>query len=357
MRKLKNIMVTGGAGFIGSNFIRSLLKKADFRGLVVNVDNLTYAGNLENLKDVHAEFADKRYFFEKIDICDGANIRDILSKYEIDTIVHFAAESHVDRSILGATPFIKTNIEGTFTLLESAQKLWVDSDDKLFLHVSTDEVFGALDLTSPPFNENSPYKPNSPYSASKAASDHLARAWHRTYGLPVIISNCSNNYGPWQFPEKLIPLMILNAFEDKELPVYGDGLYVRDWIHVLDHCEALQAILEQGKIGETYAISGETERSNIHIVTTICDVVDRLMGRALGTSQKLMRYVADRPGHDRRYALDSSKLRKELFWKPRRLFENEISALVRWYHEHKKWTDDVRNLKYLEFYDKQYNRG
>ncbi len=342
-------LVTGGAGFIGTNFVRAAHNSTSAE--LVILDLLTYAGNLANLEGL---LSSPRIKFIKGDICDAALIQDIFKRHDISKVVHFAAESHVDRSILGAAPFIKTNIEGTFTLLEAARRAWTEQNGRLFLHVSTDEVYGSLGPSDKPFDESSPYRPNSPYSASKAASDHLARAWHKTYGLPVVISNCTNNYGPWQFPEKLIPLMILNALEGKELPVYGDGLQVRDWIQVEDHCEALLAILEKGKAGETYAISGNNERSNIDIVNNICDAVDDLQKKPRGTSKKLIRSVKDRPGHDRRYAIDSSKVQRELGWKPDHMLENELPKLAKWYIEHKKWADDIRSGAYLDYYGKQY---
>lgn len=345
----ENWLITGGAGFIGSNFVRLAHEKTSAN--LVILDLLTYAGNLANLEDL---LSSPRVKFIKGDICDSNLVRDTFVQHNILKVVHFAAESHVDRSILGAAPFIKTNIEGTFNLLETAKHAWAKKTDALFLHVSTDEVFGSLDLTSPPFNEKSPYKPNSPYSASKAASDHLVRAWHKTYGLPTIITNCSNNYGPWQFPEKLIPLMILNALEGKELPIYGDGLYVRDWIHIIDHCEALLAILEKGRIGETYTISGNNERSNIEIVHKICDVIDSLLQRPNGSSRRLIRCVSDRPGHDRRYALDSSKIRMELNWEPNNSIDEALVDVVKWYYENKKWVRNVRSGDYLSYYEQQY---
>ena len=348
---MRTWLITGGAGFICSNFVR-MASQYPYTKLVI-LDALTYAGNLANIADLltlpHVEFI-------KGDICDSDLAVGVFEKYKITNVVHSAAESHVDRSILGSRPFIKTNIEGTFTLLEAARKTWTEGENNLFLHVSTDEVYGTLGPRDPPFNENSPYRPNSPYSASKAAADHLARVWYHTYGLPTIISNCSNNYGPWQFPEKLIPLMILNVLEGKELPVYGDGQQIRDWLHVQDHCEALQAIIRRGKVGHTYTIGGNNERNNLDIVQKICIAVDELQGKPKGSSAKLIRHVVDRPGHDRRYAIDSTKLQTELGWRPRFVFEEALRDVIKWYIDHKSWADAVRSGEYLNFYEQQYNR-
>jgi len=343
-------LVTGAAGFIGANFVRLASASAGVR--LVVLDALTYAGNLENIADL---IADGAVEFHRGDICDAALVSRLFSRYRFDRIVHFAAESHVDRSILGAGPFIRTNIQGTAVLLDAARASWQGyTDGRLFLHVSTDEVFGSLQPEDPPFAEDSPYRPNSPYSASKAAADHLVRAWHHTYGLPVIISNCSNNYGPWQFPEKLIPLMILNAFDGRELPVYGDGMQVRDWLHVEDHCRALLAMLEGGQVGRTYAVGGACERANIEIVRRIAAEVDSLLGRPAGTAVKLIRHVADRPGHDRRYAMNAAVLRRELGWQPRHDLESALPAVVRWYWENRGWADRIRSGAYVEYYEKQY---
>jgi dTDP-glucose 4,6-dehydratase len=309
-------LVTGGAGFIGCNFVRTALPRAPH---IVVLDALTYAGNLGNLSGL---LESKALTFLRGDICDAELVAKIFREHGITHVIHFAAESHVDRSILGSAPFIRTNIVGTHTLLEAARTAWgTNTQGRRFLHVSTDEVFGTLAPEDPPFRETTPYRPNSPYAASKAGSDHLVRAWQETYGLPTLISNCSNNFGPWQFPEKLIPLTILNAIEGKALPVYGDGKQVRDWLHVDDHCAALCLILEGGKIGETYLIGGQNERTNLDTVQRICDAVDRNHGQTAGTARALIQHVADRPGHDRRYAIDASKIRRELNWKPRHEFD------------------------------------
>jgi dTDP-glucose 4,6-dehydratase len=304
---IENLLVTGGCGFIGSNFIRHLMVRGDFRGKIINVDALTYAGNPENLREVDEAWAG-RYFFRKADICDATLVREIFDKYRIDTVCHFAAESHVDRSILKPDSFIQTNIVGTFNLLEAARA--VGTNFRLFHHISTDEVYGSLGPEGA-FTEETSYRPNSPYSASKASSDHLVRAYHETYGLPTTLSNCSNNYGPYQFPEKLIPLVILNSLEGKALPVYGDGRNVRDWLYVTDHCEAIRQIMEKGRRGETYNVGGHAEMENITIVEMICDLVDELAPALKGSSRrKLITFVKDRPGHDRRYAIDFNKLHR-----------------------------------------------
>lgn len=343
-------LVTGGAGFIGANFVRQAAGEADCQ--LVVLDALTYAGNLHSIADLIDE---KRVTFVRGDICDVELVRELFRTHQFARVVHFAAESHVDRSILGPMPFIRTNVEGTANLLEAARATWNDRcSHKLFLHVSTDEVYGSLGPDDAPFTEESPYRPSSPYAASKAASDQMARAWSRTYGLPVVISNCSNNYGPLQFPEKLIPLMILNAMEDRELPVYGDGGQVRDWLHVEDHCRALRVLLERGRPGETYVIGGHCERTNLEIVGTICDCVDRLLDRGPGASGRLMRHVTDRPGHDRRYAVDPTKLRVETGWAPRHSLEESLPELVRWYLENCRWADEIRTGAYRTFYDELY---
>lgn len=346
---MKAWLITGGAGFIGSNFVRMAHERIDAKLIVL--DALTYAGDLTRIEDI---LTSSKVKFIKGDICDSELVQSIFKKHQISKVIHFAAESHVDRSIFEPQAFIKTNVEGTLVLLEAARKAWSNRQDACFLHVSTDEVFGSLGPNDPPFDENSPYRPNNPYSASKAAADHLVRAWHHTYGLPAIISNCSNNYGPWQFPEKFIPLIILNALEGKLLPVYGNGQQIRDWIHVDDHCEALLAILEKGSIGETYTIGGNNERKNIDVVNIITDAVDDFNGNPKRTSCKLTRQVNDRPGHDWRYAIDSSKLQRELGWHSRFIFEAALYDLVGWYKMHKKWVDSVRSKEYLNFYKKQY---
>ncbi|HET9644543.1 MAG TPA: dTDP-glucose 4,6-dehydratase [Burkholderiaceae bacterium] len=351
------ILVTGGAGFIGSNFV---LDWMDAVGeTVVNLDALTYAGNLGNLARLHS---DPRHVFVRGDICDRALIDSLLAEHHPRAIVHFAAESHVDRSIHGPAAFMRTNVEGTFTLLEAARGYWsrLDGDDKTrfrFHHVSTDEVYGSLSPDAPAFTETHPYEPNSPYSASKAASDHLVRAWHHTYGLPVLTTNCSNNYGPYHFPEKLIPLMIVNALAGKPLPVYGDGLNVRDWLYVGDHCAAIRIVLEKGRVGETYNIGGWNEKTNIEIVHTVCALLDELRPDAAGSHDRLISYVKDRPGHDRRYAIDARKIERELGWRPAETFETGIRKTVQWYLDHADWVAHVQSGAYREWLDKQYGQA
>ncbi|MFH1240848.1 MAG: dTDP-glucose 4,6-dehydratase [Pseudomonadota bacterium] len=348
---IKNILVTGGCGFIGSNFVRYLLKDSDFDGRVVNVDVLTYAGNPENLLDIERDFPE-RYVFVKADICDKETMGHVFVDQEIDTVCHFAAESHVDRSIVRPDAFIQTNIVGTFNLLELAR-----ANQKrlaLFHHISTDEVFGSLGPEGY-FTEETPYKPNSPYSASKAASDHLVRAYHETYALPITISNCSNNYGPYQFPEKLLPLMILNALEGRPLPVYGDGLNVRDWLYVRDHCTAIWKIMKDGKMGETYNIGGNSEMENIRIVEMVCSILDEIQGlKDNRPRRELIRFVKDRPGHDRRYAIDITKIRHELGWFPEESLETGIRKTVQWYLDNRDWVDRVRSGEYLSWIKEQY---
>ena len=342
-------LVTGGAGFIGCNFVRLALPKAP---KIVVLDALTYAGNLANLAGL---LDSPNLTFVRGDIGDAELVTRIFREHDIRHVIHFAAESHVDRSILGSAPFVRTNVLGTHTLLEAARAAWDGAfQDRRFLHVSTDEVFGTLAPDDPPFRETTPHRPNSPYAASKAGADHLVRAWFHTYGLPTLISNCSNNFGPWQFPEKLIPLTILNALERKPLPVYGDGKQVRDWLHVQDHCEALLSILERGVPGETYVVGGNNERTNLEIVHTICDAVDSQDGRPSGTTRDLIRHVTDRPGHDRRYAIAPEKIRSELGWSASYPFGRALSELVTWYREHRAWADDIRSGSYLTYYAKQY---
>jgi dTDP-glucose 4,6-dehydratase len=350
---MKNVLVTGGAGFIGSNFVRYLLAAApDVQ--VVTLDALTYAGSLENLRGLPDE---SRHTFVHGDICDSSLVERLLREQEIDTLVHFAAESHVDRSILGPAPFIQTNVVGTFTLLEAARVVWKGNfDGKRFHHVSTDEVFGSLGPDDPPFCETTPYEPRSPYSASKAASDHLARAYFHTYGLPVTITNCSNNYGPYQFPEKLIPLMILNALEDKPLPIYGDGKQIRDWLYVEDHCEAIYRVLESGRPGETYNIGGGNQPSNLDIVRQICTLLDEFQP-AGAPHERLITHVPDRPGHDRRYAMDIGKIRRELGWSPRHDLASGLRATVRWYLDHPGWVQTIRQQNdYQAWLHKNYQK-
>lgn len=345
------MMITGGCGFIGSNFIRYMLKKSDFTGKIINVDKLTYAGNPENLADIEDEFKD-RYTFIKADICDSGNIADIFEAYKVDSVCNFAAETHVDRSIVKPDAFIQTNIMGTFNLLESARS---QIDDMVrFHHISTDEVYGSLSSEGY-FTETTSYKPNSPYSASKASSDHLVRAYHKTYGLPMTISNCSNNYGPYQFPEKLIPLIILNALEGEPLPIYGDGRNVRDWLYVRDHCTAIWTIMKDGKNGETYNIGGDNEMENITIVTMICDVLDEIGKLNDGRSRRdLITFVKDRPGHDRRYAIDFTKLYEELNWRPEASLETGIRDTIQWYMENQVWVERVKSGEYLSWMKDHY---
>ncbi len=353
MRTLKNILVTGGAGFIGSNFIRYLFTQTDFRGTIVNLDRLTYAGNPDNLKDVDAKFGGSRYFFVKGDICDHDAVKSVFEKYSIDTVAHFAAESHVDRSIFGPKDFIQTNIVGTFTLLEAARGAWQGRDDALFHHISTDEVYGSLG-DSGYFYENTPYDPRSPYSASKASSDHLLMAYHHTYGLPVTLSNCSNNYGPYQFPEKLIPLMIQNMKEGKALPVYGDGRNIRDWLYVDDHNSAVWAIMKGGANGETYNIGGENEWENIKLVNALCEKMARFTEKDDGYYKKLITYVKDRPGHDRRYAINCDRLKKELGWRQSFNFDEGLDTTIRWYLDNDEWIARVKSGEYRNWIEKNY---
>jgi dTDP-glucose 4,6-dehydratase len=349
------ILVTGGAGFIGSNFVLTWMNAST--AAVVNLDLLTYAGNAANLASVEA---DPRYTFVHGDICDAELVRSLLRKHCPRAIVHFAAESHVDRSIVSPEAFIRTNVMGTFTLLEQARTYWSELDESeragfRFLHVSTDEVYGTLGPNDPAFSETTAYAPNSPYAASKAGSDHLARAYFHTYGLPVLTTNCSNNYGPFQFPEKLIPLMILNALEGKPLPVYGDGKNVRDWLFVEDHCAAVRTVLRNGIPGETYNVGGNSERANIDVVGMICDLVDEMRPQAgAAARRRLITYVQDRPGHDRRYAIDASKITRELNWKPAEQFESGLRKTVRWYLENDEWVNSVRTGAYREWLTKNY---
>jgi dTDP-glucose 4,6-dehydratase len=337
------MLVTGGCGFIGANFIQYLLTASDFTGRIINVDKLTYAGNPENLSGIENEFKD-RYVFVHADICDGKKMDDIFDAFDIDSVCHFAAESHVDRSIIQPVAFIQTNIVGTFNLLESAR--FRLGRMIRFHHISTDEVYGSLGEQGH-FTETTPYRPNSPYSASKAASDHLLRAYYKTYDLPMTISNCSNNYGPYQFPEKLIPLMILNAMEGKSLPVYGDGRHVRDWLYVKDHCAAVWSIMKQGRVGETYNIGGDCELENIAVVNMICDILDESdMESAQRSKRDLITHVKDRPGHDRRYAIDFSKLKNELGWHPQASLETGMRDTIQWYLNNQKWVERVKSGEY-----------
>ena len=351
--KINNLMVTGGCGFIGTNFIRYLLETRDFDGRIINVDKLTYAGNPENLKDVKQRFPE-RYVFRKADICNAALVKAIYSEYQVDAICHFAAESHVDRSIRHPESFIQSNIVGTFNLLEIARA--EKNRFLLFHHISTDEVYGSLGPAGY-FTEETSYRPNSPYSASKAASDHLVRAYHETFGLPATISNCSNNYGPYQFPEKLIPLIIMNALAGKPLPVYGDGKNIRDWLYVTDHCEAIWTIMQKGKRGETYNVGGSSEMENIMIVEMICDILDEIAPRSDKHSRRpLITHVADRPGHDRRYAIDSTKLSKSLGWRPLESFQTGLRKTIQWYLDHPDWSERIRTGEYRRWLQEHYGQ-
>jgi len=348
------ILVTGGAGFIGSNFILDWLAQSD-EG-VVNLDKLTYAGNRANLATLEG---DARHVFVQGDIGDRALVRELLARHKPRAIVHFAAESHVDRSIHGPDAFVQTNVVGTFALLEEARACWdglkgAARDAFRFLHVSTDEVYGSLGPADPAFSESTPYAPNSPYAASKAASDHLVRAYHHTYGLPALTTNCSNNYGPYQFPEKLIPLMIANALAGKPLPVYGDGQNVRDWLYVGDHCAAVRTVLERGRAGECYNIGGEAEMKNIDVVKTLCALLDALRPRKGGSYAALIEFVRDRPGHDRRYAMDATKLRTELGWRLVESFESGLKKTVAWYLENGTWVESVTSGAYREWVERNY---
>jgi dTDP-glucose 4,6-dehydratase len=352
------ILVTGGAGFIGANFVLDWI--AETGEPVLNLDALTYAGNLESLKSLQG---DARHVFVKGDICDRALLDRLLAQHRPRAVVHFAAESHVDRSIHGPGAFIKTNIEGTYTLLEAVRAYWSalpagEKEAFRFHHVSTDEVYGSLKPTDPAFTETNPYEPNSPYSASKAASDHLVRAWHHTYGLPVLTTNCSNNYGPYHFPEKLIPLMIVNALAGKPLPVYGDGMQVRDWLYVKDHASAIRTVLAKGRVGETYNVGGWNERPNIEIVRSICALLDEMRPDPAGSYARLITYVTDRPGHDRRYAIDARKIERELGWRPAETFETGIRKTVRWYLDNADWVAHVQSGAYRDWVATNYaSRG
>ena len=342
---MKTILVTGGCGFIGSNFIQNILQK-DLSISIINLDKLTYAGNLANLSFI----SNKRYAFVKGDICDKGLVNSLFNEYNFQSVVHFAAESHVDRSIDDPSEFIQTNIVGTLNLLENSKKFFLKSTKKdfKFLHVSTDEVYGSLGKSGK-FLENTPYAPSSPYSASKAGSDHLVRAWNKTYDLPILITNCSNNYGPYQFPEKLIPLIIINAINNKPLPVYGKGDNVRDWLYVLDHCDAISTVLERGEIGQTYNVGGNNEIKNIDVVNLICEILDHLIPKGNSESyKKLIHFVQDRPGHDFRYAIDSSKLNSKLGWSPKESFESGLEKTIQWYINNNGWWTSILDNTYRQ---------
>jgi len=347
---MKEILITGGAGFIGSHLVRHFVKKyPDYK--IYNLDTLTYAGNLENLKDIENC---PNYQFIKADITNETKINELFSRYQFEKVIHLAAESHVDRSITDPLAFVKTNIIGTLNLLNAFKSLWdTNFEDKVFYHISTDEVYGSLGETGL-FKETTSYAPNSPYSASKASSDHFVRAYGETYEIPYIISNCSNNYGPFQFPEKLIPLMISNIIQGKQLPVYGDGKYTRDWLYVEDHVEAIDLILHKGKFGETYNIGGLNEWTNIDVIHLLCEIVDRKLRREVGASEKLIQFIKDRPGHDRRYAIDSSKIEKELEWKPKHNFREGLEGTVNWYLKNTEWLENIITGEYQKYYKEQY---
>jgi len=355
LRSLNCVLVTGGAGFIGSNFIRYLFREPGFKGKVVNIDKLTYAGNPENLVDIEEEYAPARYFFYKNDICDFNVLKEIFEKHDIDVIVHFAAESHVDRSIFGPRDFIYTNIIGTFNLLEVVRESLSKGRRVHFHHVSTDEVYGSLGYNDY-FYEDTPYNPGSPYSASKASSDHLVRAYINTYGISATISNCSNNYGPYQFPEKLIPLMILNMMDEKPLPVYGDGKNIRDWLFVMDHAAAIWCILLNGSSGQTYNVGGENEWENIRLVNVLCEKMALFMKKEKDYYKKLISFVKDRPGHDRRYAINCEKIKKELGWKQSVNFSEGLDITVKWYLNNKDWVKRVKSGEYRNWVQINYQK-
>jgi len=348
------ILVTGGAGFIGANFVLDWFRESD--EAVVNVDKLTYAGNLRTLESLQGN---PKHIFARADICNRSALDALFAEHRPRAVVHFAAESHVDRSIHGPADFVQTNVVGTFTLLEAARSYWsalgeAEKTAFRFLHVSTDEVYGSLSDTDPQFSEETPYAPNSPYSATKAGSDHLVRAYHHTYGLPTLTTNCSNNYGPYHFPEKLIPLMITNALAGKPLPIYGDGKNVRDWLYVTDHCSAIREVLKRGRPGETYNVGGWNEKTNLEVATTLCDLLDELVPKQAGSYRDQVTFIKDRPGHDRRYAIDASKLERELGWKPAETFETGLRKTVQWYLDNQAWVNDVTSGDYRNWVGKHY---
>lgn len=355
MKTFNNILITGGAGFIGSNFIHYLFGQNNFTGRIINVDKLTYAGNPESLKDIEATYGVTRYFFEHADICDRDKIDSIFKKYDIDTVIHFAAESHVDRSIHGPEEFVRTNVMGTFTMLDAARIFWGDKEGTHFHHVSTDEVYGTLGETGY-FLETTPYDPRSPYSSSKASSDHLAMAYFHTYGMSLTMTNCTNNYGPYQFPEKLIPVMILNIKDEKNLPVYGDGKNIRDWLYVDDHNSGVWAVVNNGRSGETYNIGGENEWENIRLVNTLCEIMAAKLRKEKDYYKKLITFVKDRPGHDRRYAINCDKIKSELGWKQAYNFTSGLEATVDWYLANDEWCENIRSGEYQKWIEKNYNR-
>jgi len=353
MRNFKNLLITGGAGFIGSNLVRTLLTKTDYNGRIINLDKLTYAGNASSLDDI-AEAFPERYIFQQGDICDRELVQSLFDKYQIDAVCHLAAESHVDRSIEGPEAFILTNVNGTFTLLDAARETWNGHfENKLFHHVSTDEVYGSLGDTGY-FYETTPYDPRSPYSASKASSDHLVMAYFHTFGLPVTMTNCSNNYGPYQFPEKLIPVMIQNMLDGKNLPVYGDGKNIRDWLYVEDHNTAVWAVMQKGILGETYNIGGENEWENIKLIYSLCEIMAEETGKTVDEFKSLISFVKDRPGHDQRYAINCDKLKSQLGWKQSVTFDEGLRNTVKWYLTNTEWIEYIKSGEYMRWIEKNY---